>query len=71
MENGPKDHTNRLATASKMRKLIEDTFKKMSDANDELAKLLEDDKKMELADEVRREAKNCVNGIIKSKTILK
>ena len=58
MENGPKDHTNRLATASKMRKLIEDTFKKMSDANDELAKLLEDDKKMELADEVRCEAKN-------------
>ena len=44
-----------------MRKLIEDTFKKMSDANDELAKLLEDDKKMELADEVRREAKNCVD----------
>merc|ERR1712038_1625622 len=33
-------------------KEFEDTCKKMSDANDELAKLLEDDKKNELAEEV-------------------
>ena len=26
LEAGPKDHTERLATASKMRKLIEDTY---------------------------------------------
>ena len=37
---------------AKWRKTVEDTFKKMSDANDELAKLLEDDKKNELAEEV-------------------
>ena len=53
LEQGPKDHTERLATASKMRKQIEDSFKALSDANDELAKLLEDDKKQELGDEVR------------------
>ena len=52
LEAGPKDHTERLATASKMRKQIEETFKKMSAANDELAKLLEDDKRSELASEV-------------------
>ena len=52
LEEGPKDHTERLATASKYRKQIEDTFKGMSGANDELAKLLEEDKKDELATEV-------------------
>lgn len=52
LEDGPKDHTERLATASKMRKQIEATFKEMSGANDELAKLLEEDKKQELAEEV-------------------
>lgn len=52
MEAGPKDHTERLATAAKMRKNIEDTFKTMSAANDELAKLLGDEKKSELAEEV-------------------
>lgn len=52
LEAGPKDHTERLATASKMRKQIEETFKQMSGANDELAKLLEEDKKQELAEEV-------------------
>ena len=46
------EHTERLATASKMRKQIEDTFGKMSGANDELAKLLEDEKKSELESEV-------------------
>jgi hypothetical protein len=52
LEGGPKEHTERLATASKMRKQIEDTFGKMSGANDELAKLLEDEKKSELESEV-------------------
>jgi hypothetical protein len=52
LEFGPKDHTERLATASKMRKNIEDTFQAMSGANDELAKLLDDDKRSELANEV-------------------
>lgn len=52
LEAGPKEHTERLATASKMRKQIEDTFGKMSGANDELAKLLEDEKKSELESEV-------------------
>ena len=52
LEEGPKDHSGRLATASKMRKQIEETFKVLDDANNELAKLLEDDKKQELADEV-------------------
>ena len=52
LEEGPKDYTGRLATASKYRKQIEDTFKGMSGANDELAKLLEEDKKDELATEV-------------------
>ncbi len=52
LEAGPKDHTERLATASKFRKQIEDTYKAMTDANDELAKLLEDDKKAELEEEV-------------------
>ena len=47
------EHTERLATASKMRKQIEDTFGKMSGANDELAKLLEDEKKSELESEVK------------------
>jgi len=51
LEGGPKDHTERLATASKYRKQIEETFKGMSGANDELAKLLEEDKKDELAAE--------------------
>ena len=53
LEGGPKDHTERLATASKMRKNIEETFKGMAAANDELAKLLGDEKRAELADEVR------------------
>jgi len=52
LETGPKDYVTRVATAAKWRKTVEDTFKKMSDANDELAKLLEDDKKNELAEEV-------------------
>merc|ERR1712223_130729 len=52
LEAGPKDHTERLATASKTRKLIEDTYGKMSGANDELAKMLEDDMKGELQEEV-------------------
>ena len=52
LEGGPKDHTERLATASKYRKQIEETFKGMCGANDELAKLLEEDKKDELAAEV-------------------
>ncbi len=52
LDGGPKDHTERLATASKMRKNIEVTFEGMKGANDELAKLLGDDKRMELADEV-------------------
>ena len=41
-----------MATASKIRKQIEDTFGKMSGANDELAKLLEDEKRSELESEV-------------------
>ena len=57
LEEGPKDHTERLATASKIRKQIEDTFKHMDDANNELAKLLEEDKKQELASEVRSKMK--------------
>jgi len=52
LEAGPKDHTERLATASKMRKLIEDTYAKMSGANAELAKMLEDDMKNELQEQV-------------------
>ena len=52
LEEGPKNHTERLATASRMRKQIEETYQKMSGANDELAKMLEDDMKNELQDEV-------------------
>ena len=55
LEEGPKNHTERLATASRMRKQIEETYQKMSGANDELAKMLEDDMKNELQDEV------CIN----------
>merc|ERR1712223_343029 len=51
LEAGPKDHTERLATASKMRKLLEETYGKMSGANDELAKMLEDDMKNDLQEE--------------------
>merc|ERR1719412_419244 len=46
-----KNHTERLATASRMRKQIEETYQKMSGANDELAKMLEDDMKNELQEE--------------------
>ena len=49
---GPKDYQNRLKTAADIRKDIEATFKTVSDANDILAKLLSDDKKAELAEEV-------------------
>ena len=52
LDEGPKNHTERLATASRMRKQIEETYQKMSGANDELAKMLEDDMKNELQDEV-------------------
>lgn len=49
---GPKDYQQRLKTAADMRKDIENTFKTVSGANDILAKLLSDDKKAELAEEV-------------------
>jgi hypothetical protein len=49
---GPKDYQNRLKTAAEMRKDIEATFQSLSGANDILAKLLTDDKKAELAEEV-------------------
>ena len=51
---GPKDYQNRLKTAADMRKDIETTFQSLSGANDILAKLLTDDKKAELAEEVKR-----------------
>ena len=53
MEEGTKNHTERLATASKMRKLIEETMGKYKGANDELAKMLPDDTKDEMQEEVR------------------
>ena len=49
---GPKDYQQRLKTAADIRKDIEATFLTVSGANDILAKLLSDDKKAELAEEV-------------------
>ncbi len=49
---GPKDYQQRLKTAADIRKDIEATFQTVSGANDILAKLLSDDKKAELAEEV-------------------
>jgi len=52
LEEGPKNHTARLATASKMRKQIEETMGKYQGANNELAKMLPDDTKDEMQEEV-------------------
>ena len=54
LEEGPKNHTGRLATASKMRKQLEETMAKYKGANDELAKMLPDDTKDEMQEEVRK-----------------
>ena len=54
LEEGPKNHTERLATASKMRKLIEETMAKYKGANDCLAIMLPDDTKDEMQEEVRK-----------------
>ena len=56
---GPKDDQNRMKTAAEMRKDIEATYGSLSGANDILAKLLTDDKKAELAEEV---SKICMDG---------
>ena len=56
---GPKDYQNRMKTAAEMRKDIEATYGSLSGANDILAKLLTDDKKAELAEEV---SKICMDG---------
>jgi len=52
LEEGPKNHTGRLATVSKMRKQLEETMAKYKGANDELAKMLPDDTKDEMQEEV-------------------
>ena len=54
LEAGPKNHTERLATAAKMRKLIDETMAKYKGANDELAKMLPEDTKDEMQEEVRK-----------------
>ena len=54
LEEGPKNHTGRLATVSKMRKQLEETMAKYKGANDELAKMLPDDTKDEMQEEVRK-----------------
>jgi len=52
LEMGPKDHADRVKTAATMRKDIEGSFTAMCGANETLNQLLEDDMKMELADQV-------------------
>ena len=54
MDMGPKDHADRVKTAAAMRKDIEGSFSAMVNANETLNQLLEDDMKMELADQVRQ-----------------
>ena len=53
LEMGPKDHADRIKTAANMRKDIEGTFAGMVAANETLNKLLEDDVKAELGEQVR------------------
>ena len=52
LTEGVADHKTRVATAATIRKDIEATFSTVSDANDILARMMQDLKKAELADEV-------------------
>ena len=49
---GVTDHKTRMGTAASMRKEIETVFGTVSEANDILARMMQDLKKAELADEV-------------------
>ena len=69
LEEGTKNHTERLATASKMRKLIEETMGKYKGANDELAKMLPDDTKDEMQEEVRKFFQHFALSIWKKKVV--
>lgn len=53
LTEGVADHKTRVATAAAMRKDIEHTFATVSEANDILARMMQDLKKAELADEVK------------------
>lgn len=52
LEAGPKEQETRIKTAAKIRKDLESVFKGVSDNNDILQRMLDDDKKAELTDEV-------------------
>jgi len=52
MDLGPKDHADRVKTAAAMRKDIEGSFTAMTNANETLNTLLEDDMKAQLGEQV-------------------